>query len=310
MPGWYPILDRRWNRAGQAIPIGICIGYQLRWNRDHVNEIADLYEADVTDIIAFPANNLSDSDKLQEGSTILVPGGRIVAHPPSRPAPPTATHKPCLEYAVQQGDTFSAIVSRFVPDGADYEEFAARIIEINDLTNAASLNIGQVLQIPPASHQQCTEQSVAVPTPPSTVAMAVAVAVQATPVPAEETSSSFGFIWPAAGRMTSWFGPKHPLGIDIAMPTGTPVAASAAGQVTFVGGHACCSYGYYVIIKHDETFTTRYVQFSRFAVSLREWVEQGDLIGYSGATGDATEPHLHFEIRRNETPQNPLLYLP
>ena len=218
---------------GQQLQIpsveGIIHGVRLH---ETLIEIAELYDAAVADIVAFPANNLSDPDELQEGSTILVPGGRVVA----------------------------PLVVRAPPEPA--------------------------------------------PTPPS------AVAVQATPVPAEETSSSFGFIWPAAGRMTSWFGPRHPLGIDIAMPTGSPVAASAAGQVTFRGGHPCCSYGYHVIIKHDETFTTRYGHLSRFAVDLGEWVEQGDLIGYSGSTGASTGPHLHFEIRRKGVVQNPLLYLP
>ena len=75
-------------------------------------------------------------------------------------------------------------------------------------------------------------------------------------------------------------------------------------------GHPCCSYGYYVVIKHDETFTTRYGHFSRFAVSLGEWVEQGDLIGYSGSTGASTGPHLHFEIRRKGVVQDPKAYLP
>ncbi|MYD65568.1 MAG: M23 family metallopeptidase, partial [Chloroflexi bacterium] len=134
--------------------------------------------------------------------------------------------------------------------------------------------------------------------------------VVATPTPSAPTVSTYGFIWPAAGKITSWFGPSHPLGIDIGMPTGSPVWAAAAGQVTFVGGHPCCSYGYYVIIRHDQTFTTRYGHFSRFAVKLGQHVEQGDLIGYSGSTGASTGPHLHFEIRRNGTPQNPINFLP
>ena len=236
-------------------------------------EIAELYDAEVADIVAFPANNLGDASTLREGMTILVPGGRIVAPPPWPPDLPTATPKPCLEYTVQAGDTLASIISRFLPDGGDYEDFATRIIDINDLGNASSLEVGQVLQIP-------------------------------------TTVSTYAFIWPAAGQVTSWFGPVHPHGVDIGMPRGTPVVAAAAGQVTFVGGHPCCSYGYYVVIKHDQTFTTRYGQFSRFAVNLDECVEQGDLIGYSGATGDATEPHLHFELRRSRTAQNPLHYLP
>ena len=61
--------------------------------------------------------------------------------------------------------------------------------------------------------------------------------VVATATPTPTVSSGFGFIWPAQGTLTSYFGPGHPLGIDIAMKVGSPVAASAAGQVTFVGGN-------------------------------------------------------------------------
>ena len=74
------------------------------------------------------------------------------------------------------------------------------------------------------------------------------------------------------------------------MSVGTPVATSAAGQVTFVGGHPSGLHGHHMIIRHDETFTTRYGQFSRCAVSRGEWVEQGDLIDYSGATMLAVRP--------------------
>ena len=176
----------------------------------------------------------------------------------------------------------------------------------------------EALQIPVPDHETPEEEVDAIldrldpgeedepPAQPPPVATVVSPAA----TPAATTASTFGFIWPAGGRITSWFGPSHPLGIDIGMPTGTPVAAAAAGQVIFVGGHPCCSYGYYVTIRHDQTFTTRYGHFSRFAVKLGQHVEQGDLIGYSGSTGASTGPHLHFEIRRNGTPQNPINWLP
>lgn len=67
---------------------------------------------------------------------------------PSPGLTPTPSPTPYLEYTVEADDIFSAIVSRFLPDDADYGEFAARIIDINDIENAASLSIGQVLQIP------------------------------------------------------------------------------------------------------------------------------------------------------------------
>ena len=83
-------------------------------------------------------------------------------------------------------------------------------------------------------------------------------------VAAAPTRLRSGFIWPASGPISSYFGPSHPLGIDIdffANPN-QAVGAAAAGTVTFAGGDACCSYGYYVIIDHGNGFETLYGHFS------------------------------------------------
>ena len=187
-----------------------------------LTEIAALYEADASEITAFAANGLANPDLLREGTTILVPGGRVV--PPPAPAIRPAAETP-------------AFVQRD---------------EVSDL----------------------------------------------------------GFVWPVLDIITSYFGPFHPLGVDINAPIGTPIAAAAAGQVVFVGGDACCSYGFHVEIKHDETYTTLYAHLGSFAVELGEFVEAGQIIGTGGLTGRSTGPHLHFEVRRNDIYQNPLLYLP
>ena len=89
-----------------------------------------------------------------------------------------------------------------------------------------------------------------------------------------------------------------------------PIAAAIAGQVVFVGGDRCCSYGFHVEIKHDETFTTVYAHLDSWNVELGQFVEAGQVIGFSGSSGRSTGPHLHFEIRRNGIYVDPLLYLP
>jgi murein DD-endopeptidase MepM/ murein hydrolase activator NlpD len=94
------------------------------------------------------------------------------------------------------------------------------------------------------------------------------------------------------------------------MSVGSPVAASEAGRVVFVGGNPCCSYGYHVIIDHGNGYETLYGHLSDFAVGMDQTVERGAIIGYSGNTGRSTGPHLHFEIKRNGAYQNPMLYLP
>jgi murein DD-endopeptidase MepM/ murein hydrolase activator NlpD len=133
----------------------------------------------------------------------------------------------------------------------------------------------------------------------------------ATPTPRPPASRT-GFIWPAAGPISSYFGPSHPLGIDIdfyANPN-QPVRAAAAGTVTFAGGDACCSYGLYVIIDHGNGFSTLYAHFSAIAVRTGQRVSQGQVIGAGGHTGYATGDHLHFEVRRDDLVVNPLNYLP
>jgi murein DD-endopeptidase MepM/ murein hydrolase activator NlpD len=124
--------------------------------------------------------------------------------------------------------------------------------------------------------------------------------------------SSSGFIWPASGPISSYYGPRHPLGIDIDFfnDPSQPIVAAATGIVTFAGGDACCSYGLYVIVDHGNGFTTLYAHMSRIAVRVGQPVAQGTLLGYGGSTGYATGNHLHFEIHKDGAVLNPLTYLP
>ena len=130
--------------------------------------------------------------------------------------------------------------------------------------------------------------------------------------PAPVLVSQSRYIWPTQGPISSYFGPSHPLGIDIdlyANPN-APIVAARSGKVIFAGGNACCSYGLYVIVDHGDGVETLYAHFSRMVVSQGQTVNQGDLLGYGGRTGYATGEHLHFEIRVSGTPVNPLNYLP
>ncbi len=125
------------------------------------------------------------------------------------------------------------------------------------------------------------------------------------------TPSAAGLIWPVNGPITSPFGPRwggfHP-GIDIGVPTGTPIHAAAAGTVIWCGWET--GYGNLVVIDHHNGLATAYAHQSRIAVSCNQDVSQGQVIGYVGCTGFCTGPHLHFEVRVNGTPVDPLAYLP
>jgi murein DD-endopeptidase MepM/ murein hydrolase activator NlpD len=110
------------------------------------------------------------------------------------------------------------------------------------------------------------------------------------------------FGWPTHGIITQGFSPYH-LGIDIANEFGTPEMAADAGRVVFAGWG---SYGIYVEIDHGNGFHTVYGHMSAVLVTAGQPVTKGERIGLMGATGIATGDHLHFEIRFQGAPQNPL----
>jgi murein DD-endopeptidase MepM/ murein hydrolase activator NlpD len=131
------------------------------------------------------------------------------------------------------------------------------------------------------------------------------------------------FLWPLTGEITQGFGctpyPFEPYdpscpgrhfhsGLDVATVYGTPVAATDSG----VAYDFPSSYGYgnHVIMVHGNGWVSIYGHLSRFGVGNGDAVHAGQVIGYEGSTGNSTGPHLHFEIRFNDVPRNPLQYLP
>jgi murein DD-endopeptidase MepM/ murein hydrolase activator NlpD len=128
--------------------------------------------------------------------------------------------------------------------------------------------------------------------------------------PPSSTPSSSGFIWPVNGPVVSPFGMRwgrlH-AGIDIAAPSGTPIQAAASGRVVLAGWVG--GYGNYTCIDHGGGIATCYAHQSSVAVSAGASVSQGQVIGYVGCTGHCFGPHLHFEVRVNGTPVDPLGYL-
>lgn len=98
-------------------------------------------------------------------------------------------------------------------------------------------------------------------------------------------------------------------GMDLAVPTGTPVRAALPGTVT-VSQYNAGGYGYYVMIDHGNGLSTLYGHNSKLLVRVGQTVEAGDIVALSGSTGRSTGPHLHFEVRVNGERTNPRSYLP
>ncbi len=130
-------------------------------------------------------------------------------------------------------------------------------------------------------------------------------------------SSTYPSIWPVNGTITSNFGVRgNPIGggtgyhegLDIAVDYGTPVRATAGGTVTISGWVS--GYGNLVEIDHGGGFVTRYGHNSLLLVVQGQEVKTGDIIALAGSTGNSTGPHVHYEVRVNGTPTDPLLFLP
>ena len=129
------------------------------------------------------------------------------------------------------------------------------------------------------------------------------------------------FSWPLqeAGTITSAFGYRtdpingsvsYHSGVDIGMPSGTPILAAAYGTVTITNSTDSWGggYGYYVKIKHNDTFDTLYAHCFKICVINGQQVKKGQVIGYVGTTGRSTGPHLHFEVWKNDSRTNALDY--
>jgi murein DD-endopeptidase MepM/ murein hydrolase activator NlpD len=228
---------------------------------------------------------VSAEDLLQIGQKVKVPTQNAVVH------------------TVRSGETVSSIAETY---DVTMAEIAA--LPQNGVADLNSLKIGQEILVP-----NPTRFAKPAPAPTTGGASSGSGSVSSGPaVVRGGQASRSGFIWPATGPISSYFGPAHPLGIDIDFFSNPnqPVGSAAAGVVTFAGGNPCCSYGYYVVVSHGNGFETLYAHLSSISVSVGQNVAQGQLLGYGGRTGYATGPHLHFEVHLNGSVVNPLVYLP
>ncbi|MCX8065724.1 MAG: M23 family metallopeptidase [Candidatus Hydrogenedentes bacterium] len=135
-----------------------------------------------------------------------------------------------------------------------------------------------------------------------------------------EISKKVPSIWPVlgnCGHVSSWFGmlrskggknERQHKGIDIIVPSGSPIIATAEGIVRCA--KRMSGYGNIVVIEHSDNLYSAYAHLSRILVKEGDSVKQGDIIGYSGATGRVTTPHLHYEVRCGEKALNPNWFFP
>ncbi|MCQ4282746.1 peptidoglycan DD-metalloendopeptidase family protein [Pseudomonas stutzeri] len=224
-------------------------------------------------------------------------------------------------YTVQRGDTLWSIAFRF---GWDWRDLA----RVNNIRPPHVIYPGQTIRFsgqapravatrpvtaPPASAPS-TPPIVTnpVPTPPPLTRPTVAAPKPAAPnTPIKPvTRSASGWAWPAGGTVIGRFSSNGSLnkGIDIAGELGQPVLAASDGAVVYAGS-GLRGYGELVIIKHSDTYVSAYGHNRRLLVQEGQQVKAGQTIAEMGSTG-TDRVKLHFEIRRQGKPVDPLQYLP
>jgi murein DD-endopeptidase MepM/ murein hydrolase activator NlpD len=269
---------------------------------DTLFAIAEEYGVSVDYLLWNNPELTADPDLLIVGKNLLVPGVEGIV------------------YDVRLGDTVTDIALTYGIDPATIIDY-----EHNALDAPDSIIEGMVLVLPggvpppppapepePVAEPAPEPAPAADPPPASGPLPAGIVTPPPPPPPAAVIVPSVGYIWPVAGSLNSYFGPRwgsFHKGIDIGAPSGTPVASAASGQVV-LATYRDNGYGNYVIVRHDDGSQTLYAHLSAIWVALGQYVNQGDLVGAVGCTGWCTGNHLHFEIIIGGSPVNPLHYLP
>jgi lipoprotein NlpD len=203
-------------------------------------------------------------------------------------------------HVVQSGETLYTIAWRH---GRDYRELA----QWNRLANPDLIFVGQriVLDPPPSRGSAPSGSAARRPEPVSRTAAAPVPAAS----PALPQDPAPAWRWPTRGAVASPFGSKEglPNGVGIAGALGQPVVAAADGRVVYAGS-GLIGYGQLVIIKHNDTYLSAYGYNRALRVSQGQLVRAGEQIAEMG-TGPKQQPRLHFEIRRNGSPVDPLLHV-
>jgi murein DD-endopeptidase MepM/ murein hydrolase activator NlpD len=248
-----------------------------------LSEIVELYGVTVADVIAVPENGIDSDGHIEVGQDLLIPD------PQRLPPDVTPELPPTLE----------------APPEPEVTEEAPEPVEPPPIDTPEPVETETPEPEPEETQEPVEEDEDAVEeTPPPVILTDIG--------DRPSNPSAYGFVWPVWGLISSYFGPGHPLGIDIDLydDPNEPIAAAKGGIVTFAGGNPCCSYGLYIIIEHGDGTSTLYGHLSQIAVVQGQLVSTAQLIGFGGATGYATGNHLHFEVRIGDQVVDPLIFLP
>jgi murein DD-endopeptidase MepM/ murein hydrolase activator NlpD len=200
-------------------------------------------------------------------------------------------------HTVRRGESIFRI-SRY------YQVSASSILEANQIREARALEAGERLWIPGARRRPPSSALL----PPPAIGRDARERARNDAI----LDANLHFAWPLRGRLTARFGPRgrrRHEGIDLAAKPGTLIRAAESGRVIY-SGDGLGAYGKVVIVRHSDLYATVYAHNRKNRVRKGDFVDKGEVIAEVGQTGNATGPHLHFEIRRDECPRDPLDYLP
>jgi murein DD-endopeptidase MepM/ murein hydrolase activator NlpD len=230
---------------------------------------------------------------------------------------PPATHPLLAVAAPPAGESEQAGVFHVIRAGETLYSIArlsgvplAVLARENRIADPAVVDEGRAIFIPAASRPQASS---AAPDPASGVRRArqpLARIARTMPRTLDPAARGVSLTWPVRGVLFSSFGPRardqHD-GIDLAAPEGTPVLAAASGTVLFAGEKR--GYGKIVLVAHRGDVVTVYAHNSENLARPGDQVHEGAAIARVGHTGNATGPHLHFEVRVASRPHDPLGFL-
>ena len=204
-------------------------------------------------------------------------------------------------HVVKRGETLYSIAWRY---GRDFRELAGR----NGIRAPYAIKPGQKISLA----QYRAPRKTAAPNKSAAASRAKPSAPKRAPAKKTAVKPTYAarvnWAWPVRGKVVNYFNATGRKGIDIAAAAGTTVKAAADGVVVYAGS-GLIGYGNLVIIKHNEHYLSAYAHNRKILVGEQKKVKAGQKIAETGSTG-AKRPILHFEIRKNGKPVNPLTYLP
>lgn len=201
---------------------------------------------------------------------------------------------PETSITIAPGDTLWEIANKYDTD-------VATLIAYNNIEDPELIHVGDIIELPQTKYLD----------EPVVKTLSSRASTGASNSSDISESSEISFCWPLLGTITSRFGQRSSgshHGVDIAADSGTEFTAAASGLVSFAGWHSDI-YGNTIIIDHNDMTQSLYGHASQLLVSEGDTVMAGQTIGKVGETGNATGPHLHFEIRINDEAVDPQEYL-